>query len=385
MDRRSLTPRTGWEQKVESVGLTYHHTISPAGAKHVYWDESACYRFSMAEVDVLERATNDLHQLCLAAAQHIIDHDRFSDLGIPKAAVPAIRAAWDAEPPAIYGRFDLAYDGVNPPKLLEYNADTPTALVEASVAQWYWLQDVLPGKDQFNSIHERLVAKWQELKLYLWDTTLSFGYADNPDTEDVMTIHYLRDTAEQAGLTTQAIRMADLGWHSGMRRFVDLENRPIGSIFKLYPWEWMLHEDFGANVLATLDVTQWIEPIWKMLLSNKGILPILWELNPGHPNLLEARFTDPGSMTQYVRKPKLSREGANVMMAGSNGVLMTPGQYGDEGYVYQALANLPVFNGRYPIVGSWVVDGEAAGVGIREGDGPITDNLSRFVPHFIEG
>ena len=55
---------------------------------------------------------------------------------------------------------DLAYNGCEL-KLLEYNADTPTALVESAVAQWYWLNAVFPGADQFNSIHEHLVAKWK--------------------------------------------------------------------------------------------------------------------------------------------------------------------------------------------------------------------------------
>jgi glutathionylspermidine synthase len=71
--------------------------------------------------------------------------------------VPLIREAWAAQPPSLYGRFDLAWSGTGPPKLLEYNADTPTSLVEAAVAQWYWLEQVHPGGDQFNSLHERLV------------------------------------------------------------------------------------------------------------------------------------------------------------------------------------------------------------------------------------
>ena len=49
--------------------------------------------------------------------------------------------------------------------------------------------------------------------------------------------------------------------------------------------------------------------------------------------------------------------------------------------MYQALAPVPVFDGNHAVVGSWVVDGVSCGVGIRESDGPITDNLSRFVPH----
>ena len=225
MDRRAITPRTGWEQKVESVGLTYHHTVSPAGAKHLYWDESAYYRFSMAEVDTLERATNELHQLCLAAAQHIIDHDRFDQLSIPKAAVPLIRQAWDAEPPAIYGRFDLAFDGVNPPKLLEYNADTPTSLVEAAVIQWFWLQDLDPRLDQFNSLHERLVAAWGRAKAGLPLGPLAFLHQD--EVEDVQTVAYLRDTADQAGLATVQMPLEDLGWDERRRCFVAPAERPL--------------------------------------------------------------------------------------------------------------------------------------------------------------
>ena len=45
-----------------------------------------------------------------------------------------------------------AYDGREPPKATRYNADTPTALYEAAVVQWYWLKDVKPEADQFNSI-----------------------------------------------------------------------------------------------------------------------------------------------------------------------------------------------------------------------------------------
>ena len=39
------------------------------------------------------------------------------------------------------------------------------------------------------------------------------------------------------------------------------------------------------------------------------------------------------------------------------------------------------FDGRYPILGAWVVNGQACGLGIREDDGVVTRNTSRFVPH----
>ena len=152
MRRIANDPRPDWQKKVESVGLTWHSLEQP------YWNESAFYEFTAKEVDVLEAATNELEKMTLAAAQHIIDNRLYSRMGIPEIAVPLIESSWEAEPPSLYGRFDLAYDGVHPPKLLEYNADTPTSLLEAAVVQWYWLQDVFPKRDQFNSLHERLIA-----------------------------------------------------------------------------------------------------------------------------------------------------------------------------------------------------------------------------------
>jgi glutathionylspermidine synthase len=267
MKRNPITPRSGWEKKVEEAGLVFH---SP---DQTYWNEAAYYSFTSAEVDMLEKTTNDLHAMCLDAVQFVIDHNRFADLKIPELAVPVIKRAWEAEPPAIYGRFDLAYDGKNPPKLLEYNADTPTSLLEAAVVQWYWLQDVFPKADQFNSIHERLIAKWKELKDYLKMPL----YLTNMDTtEDTMTVAYMRDTAEQAGLTCKSILIGEIGWDPEQNYFVDMDLNPIRSVFKLYPWEWLLADEFGEHTLMTYGETQWVEPIWKMVLSNKGILAILF-------------------------------------------------------------------------------------------------------------
>jgi glutathionylspermidine synthase len=380
MKRVTITPRSDWQKKVEAIGLIYHHTEG-----RPYWNESAYYSFTTAEIDRIELAANELHAMCLKAAQHIIDNNRFKELSIADAAIPVIKQAWEDEPPAIYGRFDLAYDG-DQLKLLEYNADTPTALLEASVAQWYWLQELFPKLDQFNSIHEKLLAKWQELKPYV-AKTVHFTYLEPPDvenSEDVMTVSYLMDVASQAGFDTVLLRIDDIGWDPAQNCFVDLDGRPMRSIFKLYPWEWLLCDRFAGELLVNYTFTQWIEPIWKMLLSNKGILPILWELFPGHPNLLECYFREPKGLIDYVKKPLLSREGANLTIQRGSSVQETAGPYGAEGFVYQAAAHIPNCNGAYPVLGSWLIDGVAAGLGIRESATPVTDNLSCFVPHLFE-
>ncbi len=379
MKRHSCQPRPDWREKVESVGLTFHsHETGP------YWDESAAYELTRAEVDALETAANKLHYLCIDAAEAVIKNNWWSRLGINEAAIPVILKSWERDDFSVYGRFDLAYDGLTPPKLLEYNADTPTALVEAAVAQWFWLRELHPHADQFNSIHERLIEAWKRLAGTLVSTAPTIHFSCVKElAEDEMTILYLRDTCEQAGVKTKSVFIDDIGWHNRENHFVDLDNERIERAFKLYPWEWLWHDEFSEHLVA--DCIQFIEPAWKMLLSNKAILPVLWELFPGHPNLLPAYDVAEPLGSRYIRKPKLSREGSNVSWV-EGGVVIEEngGKYGEEGFIFQAPADLPNFDGNHPVFGVWVVDHEAAGLGIREDTRRITGNLSRFIPHFFK-
>ncbi len=374
MQRLAITPRRDWQKIVEKQGLVWHAD---------YWNEAACYRFSAAEVDILEAATAELYRICMAAAQHVIDHDLFDRFGIPEFVRPLIRRAWDVEPPALnHGRFDLGYDGVRPPKLFEYNCDTPTAMFEAAVIQWAWREQVFPKADQFNSLHDKLLAKWADIAPWLRSRTVHFTHVNDPAAEDTLTITYLRDLAIQAGLETVAIFTRDIGWNSLSRRFVDLDGRPIDTLFHLYPWEWLVSEAFGPYIADSFEAMDWIEPIWKMLLSNKALLPLLWELFPNHPNLLPC-YDKPCSDT-YVKKPLLGREGAGITIVRNGRVLAGPALE-PEGpdFIYQDFYQLPYQGGANPVVGSWVVDGQPAGIGIREG-GLITGNTARFVPHYFE-
>jgi glutathionylspermidine synthase len=109
---------------------------------------------------------------------------------------------------------------------------------------------------------------------------------------------------------------------------------------------------------------------------------------PGHPNLLPAFFeNEPNAAsltTSFVRKPLLSREGANVTLVRHGDVVAAQqGPYGAEGFIRQALAPLPNFSGQYPVLGSWLVDHVPCGLSIREDENPITGNTSRFLPHAI--
>jgi glutathionylspermidine synthase len=384
MRRIACSERDDWQLTAAATGFDFH---SDEGQR--YWDERAYYAFSLDEIErQIEAPTGEIHAMCLELVARAAGDERMLRLlKIPETFWNLIAASWQRRDPSLYGRIDLCFDGEAPAKLLEYNADTPTSLFEAAVFQWTWLEQailrqIVPKRaDQFNSLHERLIETWKTIgggrRLHLAGTMES--------AEDAGTLHYLADVAGQAGLNPTLIDIAEIGLRDD-GSFVDLDDRVIELVFKLYPWEWMFRENFGANLKGAS--TRWIEPPWKAILSNKGILPLLWAMFPGHPNLLPAYFEDDDAASSlgacYVRKPLYSREGANVtLVSGGSPIGQQSGPYGAEGFVRQALAPLPEFSGQYPVLGSWIVDGAPCGLSVREDDTPITGNMSRFVPHAI--
>jgi glutathionylspermidine synthase len=384
MRRIRCSERDDWRVTAEQAGFSFH-TIE--GER--YWDERAYYAFTLDEIErAIEEPTGEIDAMCLELVGRAVnDENSLCRLKIPEAFWPLIAESWRRNEGSLYGRLDLSFDGRGPAKLLEYNADTPTSIFEAAVFQWTWLEqaierNVIPKRaDQYNSIHERLIEAWKKLAsgrhLHLAGMTGS--------AEDTATLAYLEDTASQAGLATTLLDIEEIGLAED-GRFVDPDNRAIELAFKLYPWEWMFNDAFGARLASA--TTRWIEPPWKAILSNKGILPLLWEMFPNHPNLLPAYFEDdPNAQalgSSFVRKPIYSREGANVALVSAGSMLVEQeGPYGAEGFIRQALAPLPNFSGQYPVIGSWLIDHTPCGLSIREDENPITGNTSRFLPHAI--
>jgi glutathionylspermidine synthase len=380
MERLTCRPREGWQRIVEEQGLIWHSDQATP-----YWNEAAYYSFTLAEIERIEAATEAVHQLFLEAGARIAAEPQLlSAFGIPGHCHAAIRAEWRNQPPALnYGRFDFGYNGAGEPKLFEFNCDTPTAMLEAAVVQWNWKEDVFPHLDQFTSLHEKLIARWRNIGPTLPGNRLWFTHMADPTHEDTVTTTYMRELAAEAGLETHGVMIEQIGLDSE-GRIVDADDNLITAIFKLYPWEWIVSEPFGEQILRHLGDTFWIEPIWKMMWSNKAILALLWDMFPEHPNLLEATIHPEEAGQSYAAKPFLAREGANVELV-QDGALLARSEGGYGGAIlYQELYPLREFGGGYPVLGSWIVDGDAAGMGIRE-DGLITGNRARFVPHVIEG
>lgn len=379
MNRIRTTPRPNWSTEIEKLGFDFYKSDGVA-----YWHEEAYYKFTADEIDIFESAANSLHKLCLQVIDRIIAERLYPLMGIDADLGKMIEKSRENCEPAVYGRFDLIYDGVNPPKLLEYNADTPTSLFEASIVQWNWWQQSFPRMDQFNSIHEHLVDRFRALLVGRQNEDLLYVTTATPMPEDEHTVQYIGSCAEEAGFKTKFIPIQHIGWNG--TDFTDLDELPIRHVFKLYPWEWLMGDDFGPNIRSAS--TKWIEPIWKMLLSNKTILAFLWEMFPEHENLLPTyRYPDLFRATgeRYVRKPVFGREGANIQILEGTRILTSrDGIYDRSPHIYQQFVDSQTFDGITPTLGVWMVNNEACGMGIREDDSAIVTNNSRFVPHLFE-
>lgn len=382
MKRIVTNERPDWQSRAERFGFKFHTFDGER-----YWDERAYYQFTLKQVeDDLEKPTNEIHAMCMDLVSRVVESEELLQrLHIPGAYHDALRASWKEGHPHLYGRMDFSYDGKSPAKLLECNYDTPTSLYEGSAFQWDWLEDsiargLLPSNaDQFNSIEDQMTQAFADLKISLPMYFASISESE----EDKGTTDYMRFIAEKVGIKTHHINIEDIG-HNG-HRFVDLENKWIPHLFKLHAWEFIFEEEFGP-LIASSD-TQFIEPMWKAILSNKGALPLLWEFNKGHPNLLET-FIDPDPCKAvpagWVRKPFFSREGANIdLHTADSQVVKVDGPYTDAPYILQKCAPLPKFEDNYCLLGSWVVGDNAAGIGIREDDSLVTKDSSRFLPHII--
>lgn len=383
MIRQSITERPNWRDVATEYGFQFHTMYGEP-----YWCEDAYYQFTLAQVEELENTTAEIHQMCLQVVDRVTNSEELlSKFHIPKHCWELVHSSWKTQQPSLYSRLDLIYDGQHPAKLLENNADTPTSLYETAFFQWMWLEDQInagnlsQNADQFNSLQDKLIERFAEFKSQYGFNLLHFTCCQDTH-EDRGTVQYLQDCAHEAGLANQFLFIEEIGLGE-KGQFTDTQDQVIANLFKLYPWEFMFREMFSTKL--TDAGVRWLEPAWKSIISNKALLPLLWEMYPNHPNLLPSFFAgESHDLTHYVIKPLFSREGANIQIT-ENGqeICKVDGPYGEEGMIIQQFQPMPRFNDSYTLIGSWLVDDEPAGIGLREDRSLITQDLSRYYPHII--
>lgn len=350
---------------------------------------------SAKEAEDYFQATNDLFEMYVEAGQHVIDHHRFAELGIPENLIELVKLSWeDDRNLLLYGRFDLAGGIDNQAiKLIEFNADTATCIPETGIVQWAHLKaNGLDDQSQFNTLFESLVENFQ-LLLKL-----------NPDKEPNLLLSAMEDFPEDdANVAVLGEAAREAGFHVDYAYVDKVEFSPIEGIFKqhtdgsferfdfwfkLVPWEYIGWDEPELADTLTQIVKQRLavvlNPAYTLLFQSKAILKVLWEIYPYHPLLLETQ--DKALITKpSVKKVLFGREGANVQILDESGQVIdeADGEYGEQAAVYQAFVQFPKdAAGNHYQAGVFFAS-EACGLGFRRG-GKIIDNKAQFTGHFIE-
>lgn len=404
---QEIKARGNWREKAKELGYLSNVLDDPP-----YWiealEEPFCAVFTETEVvELLELATYEVNRLALEAVEEICNgrnsDQLFDRLKTPVRARAAIRASWRRGDPSLWGRLDFSYSN-GKLKLLELNFDGAVSLYEASYFQLLWLEDLLeagqlpPASMQSNSIHEGLTRSFSQM-VPERETVHFTSLGESSEDDD--TVRYLQSCALLAGQRCKYLLVKDLGYDKS-GGLIDLDNEPIKHLVKLYPWEALFRDDGklaekrGKSVLLPLvesGETKFFEPIWKSLLANKGILSIMKELSPTSPWLLESAIEGTSEATElqklpHARKPLFGMQGKNVSLVYPDQPelsVVTPGFYGREGFLIQELHPLPVHNGYHVLLGSWLIGGKPAGIGIRADLSPVTTATHcLFVPHYVE-
>lgn len=396
----NFNQRPDYVKQLEDIGFNYWNL--PSGPDNLpYYQEGVVYALSETEIDRIQHTTQELHDMCIEVVEAMVSSGDYPDyFGLDTNSISAIEQSWKRGDPSLYGRFDLAFGQQNELKLLEYNGDTPVSILECSVAQWDYISQLsefpksmqpefgkyIPDamKIQYNSIDETMIETWQ--RLFEPNTLLHFCASGGFRHEDWGNLLYVMDNAFRAGMRVKDLQMEDIGVTAD-GHFVDLQDRLIDNAFKLYPWEWMLSEQFGSSIKTAN--TKWLEPAWKLLLSNKALLVKLWEMFPHHPNLLPAFVNKPSTWEgKFCKKNIHGREGANIYIVDENGERLGEGshivpEYNKWDSIYQQWLDVKQHDGYYPNIGSWIIGDKACGMSIRESRDVITGMDSFFASHLF--
>jgi glutathionylspermidine synthase len=380
------------KEYLESLGFVWH---TDSDETSYIADELVV--ISEDEAEAYYEATNELYDMYVQAAQHVIGNNLFHEIGIPFNLIDVIKESWENDVHwHLYGRFDLA-GGVNGKdiKLLEFNADTPTALFETAIIQWAMLkQNGLEESSQFNTLYESLVDNFKRLVTLEEDVSsfedrydgwnfLFTSIKDNEEEEN--TVKLLQYIANDAGFNTQFAYIDDIEFSSEEGVFYNDENYELW--FKLIPWEDIALEESDLAMLLTNIIKNQkaiiFNPAYTLLFQSKGLLKILWDLYPNHPLLLETSF-EPLANQKQVEKPIFGREGGSVSIIDeyNQKVEFEDGEYDNHKMVYQVYTDLATDSKGNSYQAGVFYAYEACGLGFRKG-GKILNNMSKFVGHMV--
>jgi len=378
---------------LESLGFVWH-----TDSDETSYISDELVVISESEAEAYYVASNELYDMFVEAAEHVVENDLFHEIGIPFNLIDMIKESWENDVHwHLYGRFDLAggIDG-KPIKLLEFNADTPTALFETAIIQWAMLKkNNLEEESQFNALYEALVDNFKRLVTLQEDVSnfeevydgWSFLFTSvKGNAEEENTVKLLQHIATEAGYNTEFAYIDEIEFSDEDGIVYNGANYELW--FKLIPWEDIALEESDLAMLLTNIIKNQkaiiFNPAYTLLFQSKGLLKILWDLYPKHPLLLESSF-EPLVGQKQVKKPIFGREGGNVSILdeNANAIESIEGDYENHKMVYQAYTELATDAKGLSYQAGVFYAYEACGLGFRKG-GKILDNMSKFVGHLVK-
>ncbi len=380
------------DKTLDELGFTWHTDID--GSKYV---SDELVQITQDEAEAYYKAGNEIYDMYVQAAEYVIENDLFFDIGIPFNLVDAIKKSWENNVHwHIYGRFDLA-GGIDdkPIKLIEFNADTPTALFETALLQWALLkQNDMNENKQFNNVYDAISQNFKRV-ITLFDDTeifderydgwkILFSSVGGNDEEEATT-RLLQQIATDAGFNTSFEFIQDVKFDEN--GIFDSDGNKYEYWFKLYPWEDIAHDEPElATTITTIMQNQEaiiLNPAYTLLFQSKGMLKILSDLFPDSPYLLKTSF-EPLKGVKHVEKTVFGREGANTKIIDSNGDVLVEveGPYDNYKKVYQEYVEFAKDSKGDKYQAGVFFAYEACGLSFRKGS-EIMDNMSKFVGHII--
>jgi len=380
---------------LEEIGFYWH--TDPDSTPYV---ASEIVDVTPNEADAYYEAVNELYEMFVEAGEYVIENELFHEIGIPFNLIDAVKMSWDNDVHwHLYGRFDLAggVDG-KPIKLIEFNADTPTALFETAILQWAMLKlNNMEDSHQFNNVYDAIKDNFKRLvvldgdieefdELYEGWKILFSSVKGNEEEES--TVKLLQTIAEDAGFVTEFAYMEDVEFSSEEGVFYNDVNYEYW--FKLYPWEDIaIEESELARLITDIMANQkaiFLNPAYTLMFQSKAFMKILWDLYPNHPLLLETDF-EPLQGKAQVEKKIFGREGENTIIVDENENIIEErdGEYGEFPSIFQEYVELPKDSKGNSYQAGVFFAYEGCGLGFRRG-GLILDNYSKFVGHrVVEG
>ncbi len=434
-----ISRRPHWQRHIQENA--YQADVL-SDAQQKYWVEALsqpfAIQFDCEEESAIAQATESLWEMCVAFLDWFFTDDeagvvdqRLATLQIRPAYWSAIKNSWERTEPtedlSLCTRFDLAVTAERQIKLLEINGDTPLLGAE-TIYQWNWLVDYLHNHQrtkfplpsdasQFNEFWDQIAGQWRRIvaSYNLKQRGISFLVDENLEEDLEMAMQLIQILIDEvdSDIYTQIVYLRGLKDERGQEiqkglgldedgYFVDHVNERIPVLWKMYDWSDLQNDmakDEGteqamARRLESGDVNI-IEPLWKQVLSNKGSMAMMWAQFGSSdygkyllPTYLETDYSAESTallVEMHVRKPMLGLEGVGTSIESGFGALETKESfgYGAEGFIVQEYIELPEAFGYHYAIGSWVINGEAAGVIIRGDTSKITGRHCLIIPHIV--